>query len=119
MKALLIIAHGSRRETANEEVRELARMVELKKEYGFVTAAFLEISEDTIERGVAKCVVNGANSILVFPYFLNSGVHVVTDIPQIVDKLRIKYPDVVITLSPHLGASAMMPDLIVQTANSC
>jgi sirohydrochlorin ferrochelatase len=118
MKALLIIAHGSRRQASNEEVIALAEQLRAhqQKDYDLVEAAFLELAVPSIPEGVSQCVRQGANEIIVFPYFLNSGRHVTEDIPEILNEVRPHYSDVCIVLSQHIGASPAMPDLVLQTA---
>ena len=70
MKALLLIAHGSRRQQSNDEVVELAD--KLKKnsvgQYDIIHAGFLELAETLIPDGIKKCVDDGATSIVVLPY---------------------------------------------------
>ena len=120
MKALLLVAHGSRRKQSNEEVVELAD--KLKKncadQYGIIHAGFLELSETLIPDGIRNCVNDGATSIVVLPYFLNSGRHVVEDIPDIVEETRTEYPGIDIKVAPHLGASHLMMDMLIASANS-
>ena len=120
MKALILIAHGSRRQQSNIEVIEIAEKFKKKcsEQYGIVHAAFLEISEPLIPEGIKKCVDEGASSIVVLPYFLNSGRHVIEDIPNIVNNTMKHYPDVDIKIAPHLGAADLMIDLIISSANS-
>ena len=50
MHALLLIAHGSRREASNQEVRELAARLEriAGDRFGRVIPAFLELAEPDI-----------------------------------------------------------------------
>lgn len=120
MKALLLIAHGSRRQQSNDEVVLLAD--KLKKncagQYDIIHAGFLELAETLIPDGIRKCVDDGATSIVVLPYFLNSGRHVIEDIPEIVDETKTSYPDTDIKVASHLGASELMMDLLISTANS-
>jgi sirohydrochlorin ferrochelatase len=120
MKALLLVAHGSRRKQSNDEVVELADR--LKKncsdQYGIIHAGFLELAETLIPDGIKKCVDDGATSIVVLPYFLNSGRHVVEDIPEIVEQTRAEYPGVDIKVAQHLGASELMMDLLIASANA-
>lgn len=119
MKALLLVAHGSRREKSNEEVVEMSR--KLKKhcdgEFDIVKPAFLELAEVLIPDGIQQCVNDGATSIIILPYFLNSGRHVVEDIPNIVNAEKESCPNVSIKISSHLGASEMMMDVLISTAN--
>ncbi len=120
MKALLLVAHGSRRKQSNDEVIVLAD--KLKKncsnQYSIIHAGFLELAETLIPDGIKKCVDDGATSIVVLPYFLNSGRHVVEDIPNIVEQSRSDYKGVDIKVAQHLGASELMMDLLISSANS-
>jgi len=120
MKALLLIAHGSRRKQSNDEVVILADKLKLNcsKQYEIVHAGFLELAETLIPDGIKKCVDDGASSITVLPYFLNSGRHVVEDIPNIVNDTKPHYPNIDIKIAPHLGASNLMMELLITTANA-
>jgi len=120
MKALLLIAHGSRRKQSNDEVVVLAERLKQKcsEQYGIIHAGFLELAETLIPDGIKKCVDDGATSIIVLPYFLNSGRHVVVDIPNIVAAARPEYPGVDIKIAQHLGASELMLELLITTANA-
>ena len=119
MKALLLVAHGSRRAKSNEEVVEMSKKLKKHCEgvFEIVNPAFLELAEVLIPDGIKQCVNDGATSIIVLPYFLNSGRHVVEDIPEIVNAEKESYPDVSIKISSHLGASEMMMDVLISTAN--
>jgi len=120
MKALLLIAHGSRRKQSNEEVVALAENLKQNcaEQYNIIHAGFLELAEILIPDGIKKCVDDGATSIIVLPYFLNSGRHVVEDIPNIVAETRPDYPEVEIKVAQHLGASGLMMDLLISSANA-
>lgn len=120
MKALLLIAHGSRRQQSNDEVVLLADKLRQNctEQYNIVHAGFLELADILIPDGIKKCVDDGATSIIVLPYFLNSGRHVVEDIPNIVNQTRPDFPDVDIKVAQHLGASEMMMDLLISSANT-
>ena len=118
MNALLLVAHGSRRKQSNDEVILLADKLRnnFSQQYSIVNAAFLELADVLIPDGIKQCVNQGATSIIVLPYFLNSGRHVVEDIPNIVKQSSILYPDIKISIAPHLGASSLMIDLLIASA---
>ena len=120
MKALLLIAHGSRRQQSNDEVFLLAEKLKnnCADQYNIIHAGFLELAETLIPDGIKKCVDDGATSIVVLPYFLNSGRHVIEDIPEIIDATKPLYPETEIKIAPHLGASELMMDLLISSANS-
>ena len=119
MKALLLVAHGSRRKQSNDEVVILADKLKnnCSEYYGIIHAGFLELAEPLIPEGIQKCVDDGAKSIIVLPYFLNSGRHVTEDIPNIVNDTKSHYPNIEIKIAPHLGASPLMMDLLIASAN--
>ena len=93
-------------------------VVPLFNGFDSVDAAFLELAEPLIPDAVVAAIDAGASEVVVLPYFLNSGRHVVTDIPEEVDSVRDELPGVEIKLASHLGASSVMLDLLVDTANS-
>ena len=117
MNALLLVAHGSRREQSNEEVRLLAEKLKHRcsENIPVIHAAFLELADPLIPTGLQKCVDDGASKITVLPYFLNTGRHVAEDIPEIVEAFK-QNTDIEINIAKHLGASEMMLDLLVGVA---
>ncbi len=119
MKSLVIVAHGSRRQASNDEVRELSSRIESLTGESFdqVKTAFLELAEPSIPGGIEQCIEKGAKEIIVLPYFLSAGRHVTEDIPGEVDTVRNKYPEVSIKITPYLGTIDKIADLMVEQAN--
>ena len=116
MKVLLLIAHGSRKQAANDEISRLAQQVQARggDDYAAVVSAFLECAEPNIQQGVDRCVELGATEIVVVPYFLAAGKHVVQDIPGELACARAGHPDVSIVLSQYVGDSDAMVDLVLR-----
>lgn len=122
MKALLLVAHGSRRTESNQEIRQLAALAAQQsgEEYAYVRAAFLELAEPSIPAGIQQCIDQGADDITIMPFFLSAGRHVVTDVPELVRGKQREYPNIAMRMAPYLGVSELMPALIVQSArNAC
>lgn len=117
---LLIVAHGSRRQASNDEVRALASRLRVANHPGIgdVEVAFLELAEPSIAEGLATCASKGAREIIVFPYFLAAGTHVAVDIPEEIAAFRKQQPRVAVTLTPHLGAAPSLPIAIMGLALS-
>ena len=105
MKALLLIAHGSRREASNQEVRDLAQRLEqiAGERFDIVVPAFLELAKPDIPTGVDCCVEVGVTQVIAVPYFLAAGRHVVTDIPEELAKAQRRYPGLDLRQSDYLG----------------
>ncbi|MEX0729278.1 MAG: CbiX/SirB N-terminal domain-containing protein [Aquisalimonadaceae bacterium] len=120
MRHLLIIAHGSRREASNEEVRRLAERFAVRAGERFqrVCCAFLELAEPSIPEAVDACVADGAAEIVILPYFLSAGRHVTKDIPEQLLPGREQYPHVRIHVLPYVGAEDGMLDLMLGMAEA-
>ena len=120
MKYLMLIAHGSRKPSANQEIEQLAgRIRELDAgAYDGVEIAFLEIAEPSIHEGISRCIEQGAEEIVVVPYFLASGNHVSRDIPGELECARAGSPGVRIRQSPYLGASDAMAQLVLDCSQA-
>lgn len=114
-EALLLIAHGSRREASNDEVRALtARLRELAGgRFVAVDCAFLELAEPSIPDGIQRLIDAGAHSVIVLPYFLAAGRHITEDVPALVEEKRADYPEVDIRIAPYLGTSGEIPRLLL------
>ncbi len=115
MNALLLIAHGSRRQDSNYEVRDLTNNLAQITAHKFkiVECAFLELATPSIFEGVTRCVQRGAECVTVLPYFLSAGRHVVEDIPAELEKALQEYPTLQIKVAPHLGSASGVCDNLV------
>src|SRR5260370_27371179 len=91
---VLVVGHGSRREEANEDVREAARRIAERGRFALVEAAFLEIEHPDISEGFTRLVERGAREITVHPYFLSPGRHTRGDIPVKVREAASHHPGV-------------------------
>src|SRR5918996_3759739 len=102
-RALVLIAHGSRLEAANEEIRALALRLQTRLGYP-VIGAFLELASPSIPEAVDLALQTGNGEILVLPYFLTQGRHVQEDIPAILAEKARAYPETPLKLLPYLGS---------------
>lgn len=120
MKALLLVAHGSRREASNDEVRELTDCLRRQSADSFdeVRCAFLELAEPSIPDGIEQCIQAGAEEVVVVPYFLSAGRHVVKDIPEEVAVKQQQYPQHHIYIADYLGTAPGLVDTLLGLAAS-
>ena len=122
MKALLVVAHGSRRQASNDEVREITKRLADRagEEFGDIRCAFLELAEPSIPDGIGQCVDAGADEVIVLPYFLSAGRHVTEDIPAEIDKKRAELNGVTIRNVSYVGALKGMTGMLLDAAHcSC
>ncbi len=111
-EAILLIAHGSRRQEANDDLIRLRDMVREARAGEIVEHAFLELAKPTIPEGADCCVKQGAGRILMFPYFLSAGVHVVEDLNHFKTEFETKWPGVTFIVCPPLGLHALMVEIV-------
>lgn len=112
--AVLLIAHGSRRAAANEDLVQLAQLVAERGRYLIVEVSYLEITEPTIAAGGRSCVERGARRVLMLPYFLSAGVHVVNDLESQRTALAAGFPQTEFVMCPHLGLHPLMAEIVLE-----
>ena len=114
MTGIVVFAHGSRVEAANEAVRTMAAELALLGGFGAVEAAFLELGVPNLEGAADRLVERGIDSIVVIPYFLTEGLHMERDLPPILQRISQKYNGLRIaateTLDGHPGLVQAMLD---------
>jgi sirohydrochlorin ferrochelatase len=111
--AVLLIAHGSRLALANEDLVRLAEVIMERSEFEIVEVAYLELTEPTIAVGGRTCVARGARRVLLLPYFLSAGIHVVNDLESHRNGLASEFPGVEFVLCPHLGLHPLMAQIVL------
>lgn len=119
MKALLIVAHGSRRAASNDEVRALTQVVAERAgdTYVKVSCAFLELADPPIPVALEGLIQTGVKDVTVVPYFLSAGRHVVEDIPAEVAKADMP-AGTRVQIAPHIGESVTsMADVLLGQAS--
>ncbi|WP_165244939.1 sirohydrochlorin chelatase [Paludisphaera soli] len=110
--AVLLIAHGSRRPEANADLHELAARLAAEGLRPIVEACFLELAEPDIPAGGAACVARGAAKVLMIPYFLSAGVHLLRDLTAARDELSATHPGVEFVLGSPLGPHRLLDELV-------
>jgi sirohydrochlorin ferrochelatase len=111
--AVLLIAHGSRLPEANEDLRRLAERLTQSGRFAHVEACFLELADPDIMAGGSRCVESGTNLVLMVPYFLSAGVHLMRDLTGARDELAQKYPDVEFRLGSSLGPHPLLDQIVL------
>lgn len=99
---LIVFAHGSRVDSANEGVRAVARDLAKMGSFRHVEPAFLELGQPDLAGAVAILVGQGVEQIVVLPYFLTLGLHLERDLPVLIAEVQRVHPGVVIRATPPL-----------------
>src|SRR5262249_58336304 len=107
---VLLIAHGSREETANDDLRQLAARLAARGRWPIVEPSFLELARPDILTAGASCVARGAGRVLMVPYFLSAGVHLQRDLAAARGELARRFPAVAFRLGPALGPHGLLAE---------
>lgn len=103
MKAVLLVGHGSRKQTSNSQFIQLAEAVAAKCNAELFRYAFLELASPSILAEIEVCVQKGAKEIIIYPLLLLTASHAKVDIPNELAKAKEIYPTVVFHFEKPLG----------------
>jgi len=113
---IVVFAHGSSVESANEAVRVTARRIEDNGEFALVATCFLEGGKPDLPTAVESLLTAGASKILVVPYFLTVGLHLKRDLPELIASVRAQHPDLQISVTPPLDGHPQLGQILLERA---
>jgi sirohydrochlorin ferrochelatase len=116
MTGLIVFAHGSSVESANEGVRDLSDQIAQRGAYSLVQTAFLDCAHPTLPEAVATLADRGVTRIVVVPFFLTLGIHLQRDLPGIVHDLRRIHTGVVIEVTRPLEGHPALLRIVLERA---
>lgn len=116
---ILILGHGSKVEDANAELYQIAEMVKTMGGYDIVETAFLQLRPPLMFDGIRLCVRQGAQKIIIAPYFLYMGTHVQKDLPNALNSAKEKFPGIKIIIARHLGVDNRMAEMVCERIEEC
>ncbi|GFP98944.1 cytochrome c oxidase subunit 5c [Phtheirospermum japonicum] len=89
---VIIVDHGSRRKESNLMLNEFVVMFKEKTKYPIVEPAHMELAEPSIKDAFDSCVRQGAQRVIVSPFFLFPGRHWHQDIPSLTAEAAKEHP---------------------------
>lgn len=118
-RALIIVDHGSVVDEANDMLVQIIQMLREDDECDFeiVRYSHMELAEPTISQTFDACVADGADEIVVHPYFLFPGKHSTQDIPNMVKEAAKKHPQVSYRVTAPLGLHNKILKVVLERAN--
>jgi sirohydrochlorin cobaltochelatase len=115
-KAVLIVSHGSRSQDAVDQFGQVVSMVQQNGHFPIVKGAHMELAQPDIPTVIKDLVDAGNTEIVVVPYFLFNGNHIKNDIPEILNGLKLLYPDVAFKFGDPIGFEPLMADILLKRA---
>jgi sirohydrochlorin ferrochelatase len=118
---LIIVDHGSRREESNALLVAVADAYRQHSGWPIVEPAHMELAEPSIAAAFARCVDQGAELVVVFPYFLAPGRHWSEDIPRLAAEAARPFAErgVRHVVTAPLGLHPLMLDIIGDRVAHC
>ena len=112
MTGFIVFAHGSRVESANQAVRDVAAQMAASGRH-VVEAAFLELGQPDLTAATGLLIARGAKRIVVIPYFLTLGTHMQRDLPRLARDASHAHGDIEMQItSPLDGHPALVQALL-------
>jgi sirohydrochlorin ferrochelatase len=111
-EAVILLGHGSRVPEAAENMKKTAERLKEKHGYALVEVCFMSRLGPHFPEVFENCVRLGATRVLVIPYFLHMGLHLLLDIPKMMQQEAGKYPWVELVLGKGLGYDELLVDLV-------
>jgi len=115
-RGIVVFAHGSRVEAANEAVRRVAADLARAADYPHVEAAFLELGQPDLAGAVARLLEKGVGDVVVIPYFLTLGIHMERDLPKLVADICGEHPGITMRVTAPLDGHPAIAGILLDRA---
>jgi sirohydrochlorin ferrochelatase len=112
--AILLVGHGSRIPEVNQALYAIAEMVRGQLGCEIVEISFREVHAPNIQAGIDRCVARGGGRILLYPYFLFAGAHVLEDLPAEMEEARRRHPGLEMVLGRPLGVHPKLGEIVCE-----
>lgn len=109
---VILIGHGSRVPGSGGDMEKVAGRLAADGDIAAVETCYMSRVRPFFPETLGKLVERGARKVVVIPYFLHSGLHLVLDMPEMIKEEAAKYPGVNVIYGKHLGYDDAMVALV-------
>ncbi len=113
--AVIILGHGSR-SGGDSTLDRVAASVKTRGGFEIVEYAFLQYVRPAPDEALDRCVRQGAERIVIVPFFMQQGTHVTKGIPVFVGRAKKQHPAVDIVVTDFAGSHPLMVDIVLDLA---
>ena len=110
--AVILLGHGSRVEGAGKQMERVANALMETFDMDFIETCYLSRLGPHFPEVFEGVVKRGAKTVIVIPYFLHGGMHILLDIPEMMQKTAAAYPEVKVILGKNLGFDTLLVELV-------
>jgi sirohydrochlorin cobaltochelatase len=116
---LILFAHGSADPQWRAPFESLLDELARTRGESMVRLAYLEFAPPTLSDVAAEARRDGVGRLRILPLFMAGGAHLRRDLPDQVDRIRERYPELVVELLPPVGDDprlrAMIRDIALES----
>ena len=113
---LVVVGRGASDPDANSNVAKVTRMLWEGLGFGWAETAYSGVTFPLVEPALAKAARLGFRRIVVFPYFLFTGI-LVQRIYDATDAVAARHPDIEFVKAPYLNDHPLVLDTFVDRAH--
>ncbi len=117
--AVIIVDHGSRRAEANAMLEAVVDLYGRLTGRSIVEPAHMDLAEPSLAAAFTRCVLRGAHTVVIHPYFLLPGRHWSDDIPRLAATAAARYPGVNWLVTAPLGLHEGLIGVIDDRVRNC
>jgi len=111
--AVLVVGRGSSDPDANSDLSKIARLFYEGRPYPVVESAYVSMTKPDVAEGLDRCIKLGANHVVVFSYFLFTGV-LEQRIRGQGEAFALANPGVELRYAGYFGPDELVADLVVE-----
>ena len=115
-RAVMLIGHGSVRSGAGAAMIRLAKRVHQAGVAPIVRAGFLNYRRPTFAEALAHCAQDGAQDVIIQPYFLVPGKFVSDDLQVLLEAGRATHPELDLYAAKPFGDHWALAQLVLKRA---
>ncbi|MGH7137715.1 MAG: sirohydrochlorin chelatase [Pirellulales bacterium] len=112
---VLIVGHGSRDATANEEFEQLVARYQARRPEIELRHGYIELAQPSLPNALAG-IPGGCTDVTILPLFLFVAGHVKNDIPMALTGIRRQRPEICFTAARALGVHPALAELAIERA---
>lgn len=116
---VIIVDHGSRRKESNLMLNQFVEMFRQKTKYPIVEPAHMELAEPSIKDAFGMCVKQGAQRIILSPFFLSPGRHWNQDIPSLTAEAAKEHAGIPYIVTAPIGLHELLVDILNDRIKHC
>lgn len=101
--AIVLFAHGARDPEWAQPFDKIREHLRQSLPDTPVVVAFLDCMQPTLESAIAQLAAQGIQRVTLIPMFLARGGHLKEDLPELLNKVQQRHPELVFHISPAIG----------------